>query len=81
MRQKTKVQKLAEQKDNQQIKKKFAKLNTTVSIIPGGCTGYVQVLDVSINKLVKKFIEEEEQIYYDNNPDVFAAETVNIGQR
>jgi hypothetical protein len=41
----------------------------------------VQVLDVSINKLVKKFIEEEEQIYYDNNLDTFAAETVNIGQR
>jgi hypothetical protein len=38
----------------------------------------VQVLNVSINKLVKKFIKEEEQIYYDNNLDTFAAETVNI---
>jgi hypothetical protein len=76
-----KAQRLAEQEGNRQIKEELAKLNTTVSIIPGGCTGYVQVLDVSINKLVKKFIEEEEQIYYDNNLDTFAAETVNIGQR
>jgi glutamine amidotransferase-like uncharacterized protein len=27
-------------------------------IIPGGCTGYVQVLDVLINKLIKAYIKE-----------------------
>ena len=28
----------------------------TLSLILGGCTGYVQVLDVLINKLIKAYI-------------------------
>jgi folate-dependent phosphoribosylglycinamide formyltransferase PurN len=36
----------------------FKKLNVTLLIIPGGYTGYVQVLDVLINKLIKAYIEE-----------------------
>jgi hypothetical protein len=38
----------------------FKKLNVTLLIIPGGCTSYVQVLDVLINKLIKAYIEEYE---------------------
>jgi phosphoribosylaminoimidazole carboxylase (NCAIR synthetase) len=76
-----KAKRLAEQEGNMLIKEEFAKLNTTISIIPRGCTGYVQVLDVLVNKIVKLYIEEYEQEYYDNNLDIFAAEKVNIGQR
>jgi hypothetical protein len=36
-----------------------------VSIIPKGCTGMVQVLNVSINKLLKDLIKEEQDNYYD----------------
>ena len=34
----------------------FKKLNTTISIILRGCTSYVQLLDVSINKIIKSII-------------------------
>jgi hypothetical protein len=33
------------------------KLKTTVSLIPGGCTGFVQVLDVALNQLMKMLIK------------------------
>jgi hypothetical protein len=35
---------------------KFKKLNTTISVIPKGCTSYIQLLDVSINKIIKGII-------------------------
>jgi hypothetical protein len=38
---------------------------TTLSVIPGGCTGMIQVLDVSINKLLKDLIREEQDNHYD----------------
>jgi hypothetical protein len=34
----------------------FKKLNTTISVIPGGCSSYIQPLDVSINKMMKSLI-------------------------
>ena len=34
----------------------FKKLNTTISIILKGCTSYIQLLDVSINKIIKSII-------------------------
>jgi hypothetical protein len=41
-----------------EVKAELAKLNVTTLIIPSGCTGYIQVLDVSINKIIKNYIEE-----------------------
>jgi len=38
---------------------------TTISVIPGGCTGFVQVLDVSLNKPLKDLIKEEQDNHYD----------------
>src|SRR4030081_131324 len=37
----------------QQLHDEFKRLNCTTSYIPGGCTGFVQVLDVSLNKPLK----------------------------
>jgi hypothetical protein len=34
-------------------------------ISPGG-TGYVQVCDTTANQLIKKFISESEEAYYDS---------------
>jgi hypothetical protein len=36
-----------------------------VSIIPKGCIRIVQVLNVSINKLLKDLIKEEQDDHYD----------------
>jgi hypothetical protein len=58
---------LEAEKLNQQIRDEFKKLNVTLSLIPGGCTGYVQVLDVAINSLLKAIIKELEEIHIDQN--------------
>ena len=41
------------------------KLNCIISMIPPGATGYIQVLDGFVNKLIKKLIQESEETYYD----------------
>ena len=47
------------------VRQAFKDLNTTTSYIPGGCTGYIQVLDVAINKPFKDKIEEAAELHYD----------------
>jgi hypothetical protein len=39
----------------------------TLSVIPGGYTGYVQPLDVSLNKPLKDLIKEEQDKHFDKN--------------
>ena len=41
------------------VHRAFKAQKTTLSVIPRGCTRIVQVLDVSINKLLKDLIKEE----------------------
>jgi len=41
----------------------------TISVVPGGCTRMVQVLNVSLNKLLKDLIKEEQDNYYDTYID------------
>jgi hypothetical protein len=43
----------------------FKKLNCTTSYIPGGCTGFVQVLDISLNKTLKAFVAQAAEDYAD----------------
>ncbi|KAL5313391.1 hypothetical protein ACEPPN_019124 [Leptodophora sp. 'Broadleaf-Isolate-01'] len=59
---KAKAKRLEAERLNQQIRDEFSKLNVTLSLIPGGCTGYVQVLDVAINSLLKAIIKELEEV-------------------
>jgi hypothetical protein len=40
------------------LRDEFKKLNCTTSYIPGGCTGFVQVLDVSLNKVLKALVAQ-----------------------
>jgi hypothetical protein len=40
-----------------------------MSIIPRGYTSYIQVLDVSVNKIIKQYIEEYEYIYANKHFD------------
>jgi hypothetical protein len=46
---------------------KLKKLNTTVSMVPPGGTGYVQVCDGFANKKIKELITKREGLHYDLN--------------
>jgi hypothetical protein len=50
-----------EQKIREDLKEELQLQNITSSIIPGGGTGYVQPLDISVNKLLKGLIRNQEE--------------------
>jgi len=79
--QKQKERRLLEEKLQQQLRDAFTKLHVTLSIIPGGCTGYVQVLDVLINKLIKQYIEEYEDLWVEQNFELWQSGKWSIGDR
>ena len=54
---------------------------TTLSVILGGCTRMIQVLDVSINKLLKDLIREEQGNHYDQHIEDQQKEKYNIRER
>ena len=41
-----------------QLRSEFKKLNCTTSYIPGGCTSFIQPLDVSLNKPLKALVAQ-----------------------
>ena len=59
---KEKERKLKEEKLQQELRDTFAKLKVTLSLILGGYISYIQVLDVLINKLIKQYIKEYEDL-------------------
>ena len=65
----------------QELQDRFKMLNTTISIILGGCTGYVQVLDVTVNKIIKQYIEEAEDEWINKNFDQWAAGSFSVRDR
>ncbi len=70
-----------EEQKVQRLRQILKDLNTTTSIIPGGCTGYVQVLDVSVNKIIKDLIKQFEEDHYDANPEEWKAGSYSKGDR
>lgn len=78
---KAREKRLVEEKLQQELRDQFAKLKVTTSIIPGGCTGYVQVLDVTVNKIVKQYIEEAEDLWVDENFDKWESGSYSVGDR
>jgi len=78
---KEKERRLKEEKLQQELRDTFAKLKVTLSLIPGGCTGYVQVLDVLINKLIKQYIEEYEDLWVEQNFELWQSGKWSIGDR
>jgi hypothetical protein len=59
----------------------FKQLKTTVSLIPGGCTGFVQVLDIALNQLLKMLIKEKTDDYYNNYIEQWTAGKYTVGER
>jgi hypothetical protein len=51
----------------------FKKLKTTVSLIPGGCIGFV---DVALNQPMKMLIKEEADDHYDTHIEQWTANKI-----
>ena len=63
------------------VLQKLREINTIPSLIPAGCTGYVQVLDVAINKALKEIIKEYSEIHYDQNTKEWEEGKYSIADR
>jgi hypothetical protein len=72
---------LKEEKLQQDLRDELGRLKVTLSLIPGGCTGYVQVLDVLINKLIKAYIVEYEDEWIKENFEAWEAGKWSVGDR
>jgi hypothetical protein len=59
----------------------FKRLNTTISVIPRGCTSYIQPLDVSVNKIIKDLIRQCEEDHIDVNPELYDEGKITAGDR
>ena len=53
----------------------------TNTFIPGGCTGYIQVLDVAINKSLKRLVKEVVELHYDTHLEEWKANKYSVGDR
>ena len=53
----------------------------TISIIPRGYIGYVQVLDISVNKIIKQYLKEYKEAYYDEHIEEQNLGKVTVGDR
>jgi hypothetical protein len=53
---------------------------TAMSIIPGGCTRHIQPLDVSLNKPLKRLIQDEFDDHYNQYIEDWQMEKFNIGE-
>ncbi len=76
-----KLCRLAEEKLQQELRDTFANLKVTLSLIPSGCTGYVQVLDVLVNKLIKGYIEEYEDLWIEEHFEIWQSSKWLVGDR
>jgi hypothetical protein len=65
----------------QSLRKEFKKLNCTTSYIPSGCTGFVQVLDVSLNKPLKALVAQAASDHADKHYEKYKAGGFTVGDR
>jgi hypothetical protein len=65
----------------QQLRNEFKKLNYTTSYIPGGCTGFVQVLDVSLNKPLKALVAQATADHTDKYHERYTAGNFTVWDR
>jgi hypothetical protein len=66
---------------NDNVLAKFKKLNCTCSFIPGSTTGFIQVCDVGINKVLKKRISDLADLYYNTHKQQWLENKYSVGQR
>jgi hypothetical protein len=63
------------------VRKEFKKLNCTTSYIPSGCTSFVQVLDVSLNKTLKALVAQAAEDYADKYHKKYKAGGFTVGDQ
>jgi len=63
------------------LRQEFKKLNCTTSYIPGGCTGFVQVLDVALNKELKALIAQQASDHADKYHDRYERGDFSVADR
>ena len=64
-----------------EVKQALKDLNITPSFVPPGCTGYVQVLDVAINKPLKVRIQRQQDLHYQDHFDQWKEGKYTVGDR
>jgi hypothetical protein len=60
---------------------KFKKLNCTTSFIPGGCTGFIQVLNIALNQPLKELVKQAANNYYDANVKLYKTHKFSVKDR
>jgi hypothetical protein len=66
---------------NNKVLAEFKRINCTCSFIPGRTTGFIQVCDVAINKLLKDQIAELAKIYYDTYEEQWIENKYSVSNR
>jgi hypothetical protein len=65
----------------EEVTAEFAKLNCTTSYIPSGCTGFVQVLDVSLNKPLKALVAQAAEDHADKYASQYEEGAFTVADR
>ena len=63
------------------VKELYRSMNITTSFVPGGCTGFIQVLNVAINKPLKQRIEDLADEHYDKHHKKYAFRKYTVDKR
>lgn len=63
------------------LRDEFKKINCTTSYIPGGCTGFIQVLDISLNKPLKALVAQQASDHADKYHERYVAGGFTVGER
>jgi hypothetical protein len=71
----------AEKRANDDFVSELKELNTSISMVPAGGTGYVQICDTVVNGTLKDLISEQEEIHYDLNEDKWRSGKFTVSDR
>jgi hypothetical protein len=63
------------------LRDEFKKINCTTSYIPGSCTGFIQVLDISLNKPLKELVAEQASNHADKYYKKYTEGGFTVGDR
>jgi hypothetical protein len=66
---------------NDKVLAEFKRINCTCSFIPGSTTGFIQVCNVGINKVLKKCISDLADLHYDAHEQQWIENKYTVEQR